>query len=208
MRIGMNAEQPGFEDLCRRIELPAGTVAKTWNLLERRYSEPHRAYHNLDHIDHMLSCLKALGVSDERLELAIWFHDVVYDPTATDNEKASAMLFEEKLGSFLSPEFCGDVMRLVLATDPGTERTGEPGEDLIVDIDLSILSMDWDFYDAYRAGIRKEYAHVPDDLFAVGRTEILRSLMAQDVYATAHFKKLETAAKANMNREIALLMSI
>jgi predicted metal-dependent HD superfamily phosphohydrolase len=63
--------------------------------IERRYSEPHRAYHNRLHIDECLQefdRMRGEARNPIALELAIWFHDVIYDPRATDNENKAHVL--------------------------------------------------------------------------------------------------------------------
>ncbi len=56
------------------------------------YAEPHRHYHTQHHI---AACLEALDAHrhcaerPEEVELAIWFHDAVYDTRRTDNEEAA-----------------------------------------------------------------------------------------------------------------------
>ena len=74
-----------------------------WAQLSDRYAEPHRAYHNLDHIAH---CLRAfddaahLALSPDAIEMAIWFHDVIYNaPDTTGNEAKSVELYSELAGS-------------------------------------------------------------------------------------------------------------
>jgi predicted metal-dependent HD superfamily phosphohydrolase len=59
------------------------------------YGEPARHYHNRAHIAALL--LLAQQHADEMedaeaAELAILFHDAVYDPTRSDNEQESARL--------------------------------------------------------------------------------------------------------------------
>jgi predicted metal-dependent HD superfamily phosphohydrolase len=70
----------------------AGDAEKTAADLVARYREPHRAYHNLDHI---ADCLEKLELARSMLrdddfkavELALFWHDAVYDPRAADNEE-------------------------------------------------------------------------------------------------------------------------
>lgn len=57
------------------------------------YSQKHRRYHTGAHIDHCLQELDAapgLAVEPAEVELALWFHDAIYDPYASDNEAKSA----------------------------------------------------------------------------------------------------------------------
>ena len=88
--------------------------------LEARYSEPHRAYHTFAHV---LDCLeefesiKHLAHDPLAVEMAIWYHDSVYDPRAKDNEERSAELAaktsdESGLPSLLKQR----VNNLILAT--------------------------------------------------------------------------------------------
>jgi predicted metal-dependent HD superfamily phosphohydrolase len=57
------------------------------------YSSPERYYHNLAHIQDSLSVFNqtsSLAAHSEEVELAIWFHDAVYDPRRSDSEQRSA----------------------------------------------------------------------------------------------------------------------
>ena len=126
--------------LCGRLGLPASDMDRIWLLLEGHYVESHRHYHNLQHIGSMLARLDNPHPGDDAVELAIWFHDIVYDPESPDNETRSARLFEECLGRTVAADLTADVVRLILATDYSRARTGRSDEDLIRDIDLSILA--------------------------------------------------------------------
>src|SRR5687768_4797278 len=63
--------------------------------LEKRYEEPHRHYHTVEHILECLSWFdhaRELAAHPAELEAALWFHDAVYDPLSCDNEGQSAEL--------------------------------------------------------------------------------------------------------------------
>src|ERR1700744_4870765 len=103
------------------------------------YAAPNRHYHNLAHVEDCLD--KLAGISSlsaterEILTEAIWWHDVVYDPTRSDNEQLSAQLAEKHVAQHLRE----DVGRLIRLTrthevDPG-DRLGA----ILISIDLSIL---------------------------------------------------------------------
>jgi predicted metal-dependent HD superfamily phosphohydrolase len=50
-----------------------------------RYAEPHRAYHTMRHLDECFSLLDGAQTRPARpghLEIALWFHDAVYDTRA------------------------------------------------------------------------------------------------------------------------------
>jgi len=90
-----------WNELCRGARSEA--AAQWYDRLLELYSEPHRHYHNAQHIT---DCLKEFdSVRDAAqeplaVELAIWFHDAIYNPRAGDNEERSAELaaqFDEKI---------------------------------------------------------------------------------------------------------------
>jgi predicted metal-dependent HD superfamily phosphohydrolase len=61
--------------------------------LTRAYSSPGRYYHNLTHIKDCLRVFdeaKELAERPAEVELAIWFHDAIYDTRASGNEQQSA----------------------------------------------------------------------------------------------------------------------
>src|SRR3954469_6456727 len=63
--------------------------------LLRRWSEPHRGYHNVDHLAAVLDTIgeyAATAGDADAVRLAAWYHDAVYDPARADNEAASAAL--------------------------------------------------------------------------------------------------------------------
>src|SRR3989344_4723436 len=83
-------------DLMMRMVAKCDVLEK-FHLLEKAYNEPHRHYHTFNHIRACLDELSAarmamqtLVIDSNAIELAIWFHDFVYDPCLDDNEHASA----------------------------------------------------------------------------------------------------------------------
>jgi predicted metal-dependent HD superfamily phosphohydrolase len=184
---------------------PAGVLAR----LLAGYAEPHRAYHDLAHI---LDCLgHAAAVRSQlahphRVELALWFHDVVYQPRAADNEERSAELAVEALRGWVTAEVLQHVHELILATRHPS-RPAENDARYLVDIDLAILGASPATFDAYEAAIRREYRWVPRPLYRRQRKEVLRSFLALDrIYLTDHFaRRCEEQARANLRRSISRL---
>ena len=175
------------------------------------YRDEARAYHNVRHLEECLGHLddvrRRLRRPDE-VEAAVWFHDVIYDPHAADNEERSADLADRLLGPAGVPtEYLAEIRRLVLAT--GHRGSPDPQDDAsaITDIDLTILGAARDRFDEYEADIRREYAFVPDDQFRRRRREILESFMARPaIYATPWFReRYEARARENLGRSIAAL---
>jgi predicted metal-dependent HD superfamily phosphohydrolase len=171
------------------------------------YAAPGRYYHNLKHIE---DCLGALAGVDnlqatERdiLTEAIWWHDVFYDPTRSDNEELSAQLAEANIRPDLRPEV-GRLIRLTRThqVDP-QDRLGA----ILISIDLSILGAEPSRYDAYAAAIRKEFGHVPDSDYRAGRAKVLSQFAARPViFPDAIFAaRYDRQARENLARELASL---
>src|SRR5438045_2724195 len=58
--------------------------------LIRAWSQPHRAYHTLQHFEECLVLLDSVDPDAHAIEVVFWFHDAVYDTHATNNEMLSA----------------------------------------------------------------------------------------------------------------------
>src|SRR5438128_125494 len=70
-----------------------GDPEAPWRMLSKRYAETHRAYHTIEHIVHCLDELeeaRSLAADPVAVEMALWYHDAVYDPRSTNNEARSA----------------------------------------------------------------------------------------------------------------------
>lgn len=175
--------------------------------LARRYGEPHRAYHTLDHIqDCLLQFDQAHSLAEhaDEVEVALWCHDVIYDPHAADNEIQSAawackILNEGKL----SVDANVRVQATILATQHLTVPD-RPDAALMVDIDLSILGRSPAEFERYDAGIRREYHWVPETTYRAARARVLESFLARSaIYQTAWFHhRYEAQARENLERAI------
>ncbi|WP_448953596.1 HD domain-containing protein [Labrys neptuniae] len=176
------------------------------------YGDPGRHYHGLAHIEAMLAGLKecrALLHDAEAVELAIWFHDAVYDASAADNEERSADLARQVLAQRLEPSRLEQVGALILATrkhelagDIGTPERSDMA--YFLDLDLKILGAEPALFAAYEVAVRREYAHVPDAAWRTGRAAVLQRFMARarlyfsDVFA----ERLELRARENLARSL------
>ncbi len=181
--------------------------AEYYARLVAMYSEPHRHYHNLQHIADCLGEFdraKQLATDTTALELAIWFHDAVYDPRAADNEERSAGLAGDwlrKCGA--AAGLAGSVGQLILATKSHDARLHADAP-LLVDVDLSILGRPPERFWEYERQIRKEYDWVAAEVFATRRAEILQKFLARPlIYHTEmFFQKLEVQARINLGVSI------
>lgn len=188
------------------------THGAVWARLEADYSAPGRHYHRLAHIEDCLARLEAHdGLSDHErtlLRYAVWWHDVVYDPTRSDNEERSADRAKHDL-AVLGVETADrdEVARLIRLTKGHEVAPGDRLGAVLVSIDLSILGASEARYDAYAAAIRAEYAFVPEDAYRAGRAAVMRKFLEAPVLFPdpALRAELEAQARANIVREIAAL---
>jgi predicted metal-dependent HD superfamily phosphohydrolase len=179
--------------------------------LVQAHSEPGRYYHTLEHVRQVLGLLDAFGgraADPAALHLAAWFHDVVYNPRANDNEERSARYARETLGRLaVTAERIARVARLILATKNHRPAEGDADSGLFLDADLAILGAPEEEYQAYAGAIRREYDWVSDAAYRAGRTEVLRSFLRRPrIYFTeGFFAAREDRARSNMEKEIAAL---
>ncbi len=192
---------------------------ETFAALLKAYSEPHRHYHTVEHIDHCLRELDAeisLAREPAEVELALWFHDAVYNPHRSDNEQKSAELacsLLERRGGIPRergvPPYSARSARVyahIMATRHEAPAT-DPDSQLVVDIDLSILGASETEYARFEENVRKEYRWVPSMIFRRRRAEILESFLARShIYYTEAFRaKYERQARQNLAGAIAIL---
>ena len=188
--------------------LAAGGREDAADELEIRYAEPHRKYHNADHVNAVLRDVAVLaedlGLSREDrdvLVLAACAHDVIYDGKPGDDERASAAWAREHV-----PKWAADrVEHIVLATI--THSSEDPVAQAFLDADLAILAASPDEYDRYAKAVREEYSMYDDEAWRAGRGNVLRRLLARDpIYRTeAARTRWEQRARANLERELTLV---
>jgi predicted metal-dependent HD superfamily phosphohydrolase len=175
--------------------------------LVARYSEPHRAYHTLQHLD---ECLEALARERSHagrpaeIALALWFHDAIYDVRRHDNEARSADWARQALrAAGVADDAARRVHALVMATRHDAQPEGADAQ-LLIDIDLSILGAPAARFAEYERQIRIEYAHVPSEVFEPRRREILGRFLARDpIYLTESIRTtLEAQARLNLQQAI------
>ena len=198
-----------FIGLAGRLGATADPAPAAADLLTR-WAEPVRTYHSLPHLDDCLQQLDAApvaGADRDLAETALWYHDAVYDPRRSDNERRSAELAREQLTALgVAGSRVAGVAALVLLT-----RHHELPEDadgrLVCDIDLSILGRPADEFERYHREIRAEYQWVPEMQYRRERAAVLRDFLLRDpLYLTPHFReRYEQSARINLRGAIARL---
>lgn len=189
-----------FEALWSRLGLSED--ATFWHArLLKCYAEPQRAYHTLQHLEECLLILdeaKAAGLiaKPDLIEMALWFHDAVYDPQGHENEELSAQMAVEALGDHPAAQ---EVARLIMLTK--SHQRGEGADDAwIIDIDLGIFAQPMERVMEYERQIRAEYAWVPQAVYVEKRAEILTGFVKREhIYLTAWAReRFESRARANL----------
>jgi predicted metal-dependent HD superfamily phosphohydrolase len=148
-----------------------------------------------------------LATHPEEVELAIWFHDAVYDTRRNDNEQKSAEWAESVISKAgLGRDITERVSRSILATRHTMDVTDGDAE-VLVDVDLSILGREADVFWRYEENIRKEYAWVPEASFRQRRVEILRGFLDRQYiyYHKEYRERFEKQARVNLKEAIARL---
>ena len=173
-----------------------------------RYAEPHRKYHTLQHLEECLTLFDAVQHAPDRpaeVEMAIWFHDAIYELSGTDNETASADWAREELrGAGVASDIADRIHALILITKhSGMPQTRD--EQVLVDVDLAILGATPARFAEYELQIREEYSHVPGFLFRMKRRAILKSFLDRlAIYSTPLLREqLENQARINLAKAIA-----
>lgn len=177
------------------------------------YDAPTRAYHTLAHLADVLDQLEwaktriadAAPDTFARIELALFYHDAVYDPRASDNEAQSRDLFLRHAAAFgMRDDDTAAIARLIDITAAHTQASALD-ERILCDCDLAILGAEQPAFAAYDRNIRREYAHVPAALYTLRRAAVLRRFLDQPrLFKTAAFHdRYDAQARANLRGALA-----
>jgi predicted metal-dependent HD superfamily phosphohydrolase len=178
--------------------------------LAAAYSAPDRHYHTARHIDACLAQVqhyRSLAVQPAEIEIALWFHDAIYDTHRNDNEQRSADWASDLLASEgADTARVSRIHALIMATRHAAS-TDEPDQQLLVDIDLGILGQRRAVFDDYDEAIRREYHWVPSARYAESRIAVLTGFLDRPfIYTTAPLRdRFETQARRSIAHAIARL---
>jgi predicted metal-dependent HD superfamily phosphohydrolase len=183
-----------------------GLGPEVWADIVAAYNEPQRHYHTMEHIAAVvtdyLSLQGQFEYSDAAL-IALFFHDIVYDPARADNEERSAEVVQGLLSGDTADRACAHI----LATKKHEATT--PDAALVVDIDMAILAAPWPDYLRYAENVAREYLPVWGiDAYARGRCEMfLKPVQDRRIFLTDTFAPREEVAQRNVRDELALWAS-
>lgn len=202
-------------DFCRRLGVKENENyhTKLFIQLVYYYNQPNRRYHDLGHIRKMLNKfdeIKHLLNNPDAVELAIWFHDAIYETWANDNEIRSA-----DLASYFIRELLGLARELANKTCYLIERTQyfshddmwkprTPDSKYFVDIDLWVgLGGDYQEFQINKSLTALEYEwreKANPEGFKKRRLEIFLILYKRaPFYLTRYFReRYEMKTKGNL----------
>lgn len=189
-------------------------VAGAWfESIVWRHRAPGRHYHGVRHVRwvvrHVLDLAGRHPVSDlAAIVAAAFFHDVVYEPTAHDNEAASARLATDALLEIGWPaERTERVASMIIATVGHDVTDADLDTQVLLAADLGVLATDPARYGDYVRAVRREYAHVTDPDWRTGRAAVLRSLTDRATLFAPDLglDEWERRARANIAAELAEL---
>lgn len=202
-------------------------AAGVWACIRQAYSEAHRAYHTLAHLEAMFGDLAERGTClhhPRAVRWAIWFHDYVYR-TEPDryplNETLSASAMEDVLQKNC-PDFallkdadlpCLELAQaMIVATKhhrPHLEGFNDQPQALadcrvLLDLDLSILAQPEAQVRAFDERVRREFSQYGERDFAAGRIQALQGFLQRErIYLSPSFMPHEAMARANLGMLIA-----
>jgi len=168
------------------------------------YDEPHRFYHNMDHINFMLE--RGKNLLNREQYVAVLFHDIVYDPKRKDNEEQSTSMMYKMLdeGYHTMKECSGEAVDVIanIILDTKTHKATRPESELVLDLDLLGMSEEYGVFITNSDNIRKEFSHLTDKEWTIGRSYFFKELLKKPIFVTKHFSHLENAARRNIEREL------
>jgi predicted metal-dependent HD superfamily phosphohydrolase len=172
--------------------------------LTAAYGESHRRYHTLVHIVEMLDChaqSRHLADNPDTIDLAIWFHDCIYDATLDhgENERLSA----EHLGAVYTGD-CSAAAQALILHSAGHAASDDPDIQLFCDLDLYRLGVPFETFDQHGRDVRVEYAQIAEDVWTTKRNAFFQALLDRPViYQTDYWRsRMEKQARENLSRTI------
>lgn len=199
-----------FFSLLKRYTPNNELIGELWNEIVNQYTGKKRHYHSLSHLETLLTQLTEVAAQLQEWDVvlfSLYYHDVIYSATKSDNEERSAEMAENAM---LQAEVPLTMIESCKAQILATKSHGislNADTNYFTDADLSILGADWESYSAYFHNVRKEYSIYPNLIYNSGRKKVLRHFLAMPrIYKTAYFfQKFESKARENLKGEVDLL---
>jgi predicted metal-dependent HD superfamily phosphohydrolase len=202
---------PRWYTLLQFLGIEEDKIEKYFAQIVEAYSAKYRFYHTLEHIYNILVVIETLQHKTKKIvaiQLAAWFHDVIYETQAQDNEEKSVEYARELLQyEGISNNLIDTVSCLILDTKHHQSDFDNIESQILLDADLAILGANPGEYQKYARLIRQEYIWVSDSDYTAGRTKVLKKFLQRGrIYLTEEiFNSLELSARNNIKAEIQFL---
>ncbi|MGB3713569.1 MAG: metalloprotease family protein [Candidatus Promineifilaceae bacterium] len=200
--------QQRWFSLLDSLRIPLDAAREAFHELNNYYSRSDRYYHNLEHVGDVLDVieeLKELARDLGTVQLSAWYHDVIYDAHAKDNEVQSAAYAERRLSALgLPPAAAKRVSDMILATKTHIAPDGDVDCQILLDADLSSLGADQVTFERHSQALRKEFDWLPDQEYQLSRARFLSGILERNrIYLIDQvFEKYEEQARENLTRAI------
>jgi predicted metal-dependent HD superfamily phosphohydrolase len=199
-----------WSELCLKFTLDQEKISEAWDEIFRCYREAARAYHTLDHIRSLVELIEEYSADIDNKSMLLFtafYHDIVYIPGSSDNEKDSATIAVTRMKQLDVPDkIIQEANELILLTKSHADVSPSTTQDMLLflDMDLSILGTSPDVYHRYRENVRMEFKAFSDFLFRNGRRSFLKSQLERSViFHTVQFRnRYEAQARINMLSEL------
>ena len=199
-----------FFELLSKYNLSNDKIEDLWLEIEQNYTSKNRYYHTLAHLEHILNQLIDVQkeVKDwDTILFSMYYHDIIYDAKANDNEEKSAKIAALRMSEIEVPKHQIETCVAQILATKRHLKTENNDTNLFIDADLSILGQSSDLYIEYYKNVRKEYKMYPDFLYNLGRKKVLKHFLTmENIFKTPHFNfHFEAYAKLNIQKEIDIL---
>lgn len=181
-----------------------------WNEIEENYSHKKRHYHTLKHLENLL--LQLMPVKDkiedwDAILFCLYYHDVIYNASQSNNEERSAELAENRMRQCAVPVPIIERCQAHILATKSHVNASDADTNYFTDADLSVLGQPWEIYSEYYKNVRKEYSMFPDFMYNPGRKKVLSHFLGMErIFKTDYFyNHFELQAKENVKRELELL---
>lgn len=185
----------------------ATEAEKEWDNIVDHYTQAHRYYHTLRHLEEMYVHLSTYYNTTIPIasSLALFYHDFEYNPLRSDNERQSALHAERKLKEWQAPQDLIDlVVTMILTTKEHNSNIDNTEIAAFLDADMAILGQDCNTYALYCEQVRKEFNVYPDLLYRKGRKAFLEATLHKpSIFGLPYFyDQFELQARLNLEDEL------
>ena len=166
------------------------------------YQSDDRHFHNLDHLESIFDYFQKnnpLLLTNDIIILVTLFHDYSCNPNYTNNEKRSAIFFENnwRWSNDLDIQLLSDVKYCINDTKDRGNRYPICEEFNRADMNILYSEYDEELLD-YEDQIRKEYEHIQYSVYAEERIKFLESISNPEI--ENQIKVIKQYIQKNLNK--------